>query len=299
MLVLIAYMDESGHSKDPKSRFSGMAGLIAEGDAWEQLEATWNSALAEAGIKNGFHMKDFAHRQGEFKDWKESGRRHLFSKLVTAITDAKAIPVGCVVSLDCFNGAPQLLKDFFHEPYFMSFQMVTRGAALQALPKEVPYVPETVAMVYAYQEEFGATAARAEADNRKAGAAQELWREMKRLTMYGRWMGSYSSEFPKNLCPLQAADLFAYELNKEFENLVNRPQDDMRWALSTILRPIADRGRSHLIQFFDSYEMIRTFLEATGQDSNPELQGLLTVAWTNKLSVRQLLQERIEKHAKD
>jgi hypothetical protein len=160
LFMLKAYMDESGHSRDPKSRFVGMGGLIAECDDWVRFEGDWKAALDDVGLKE-FPMKDFAHSEGQYSGWKEEKRRKHFGALVKAIVSIKVEPVGCVVSLDSFNRAPTHIKEFYLGPYFMAFQTVTRGAALQALP-ENPFAPEpsnleTVAMVYAYQAEFGAS----------------------------------------------------------------------------------------------------------------------------------------------
>ncbi len=80
--MLIAYMDESGHAADPRSKFVGMGGLVAQDSAWNQFETEWHDALAEAGIEGGFHMVDFAGRQGPYKGWEEERRRKLFGTLV-------------------------------------------------------------------------------------------------------------------------------------------------------------------------------------------------------------------------
>jgi hypothetical protein len=290
MSSLIAYMDESGHAKHPQSRFVGMGGLVADCCSWKQLEVEWRAALEEAGINGAFHMRDFAHRRGEFKGWNEQRRQTLFGRLVKSIVDAAAVPVACVVSLDGFNAAPLFLRSFFKDPYHMCFQHVTKGAALQALSTTWPAEQETVAMVYAYQGEFGTTAAQSE-DEQK-GSAQKLWHAMKQ-SYWGQRMGTYESGSPNDLYPLQAADLFAYEITKEFDNLVNRPRDDMRYALRHILRPPTRYHRHHLIEYYDEIEMVRIFMEATGQDSRLDVQQLLTESWMRKLSVRQLLYQRI------
>jgi hypothetical protein len=284
LLVLKAYMDESGHSKDPNSRFVGMGGLIAECDDWIRFEADWKAALDDVRLE-AFHMKDFAHSEGDYFGWVENKRRKHFGALVKAIVSMKVVPVGCVVSLDAYNRAPAFIKEFYLDPYFMAFQQVTKGAALQAVFTENPFVPhepseiETVAMVYAYQAEFGAT---------ESGRAQQLWHAMKNLTNpIGRWMGSYKSEFAKNLYPLQAADLLAYELTKEFENQLSRPDDRMRWALRRIL-PLG--GDQPLLQFYDDLEMIRVFLEATGQEHKaPEL---ITHSFMRKIALRTKINAR-------
>lgn len=35
--MLTAYFDESGHSKDPRSHFCGIGGLIADSASWDSL----------------------------------------------------------------------------------------------------------------------------------------------------------------------------------------------------------------------------------------------------------------------
>jgi hypothetical protein len=297
--MLVAYMDESGHSKDPKSHFCGIGGLVADSAKWETLEVSWGSALREAGVKGAFHMRQFAHRQGEFKGWTEAQRKKLLAKLVETIVELDPVPVGCVIWLDHYNSCPELIRTFYREPYFMAFQTVTKGAALQALPLGTSGTPEGVAMVYASQKEFGATLAGSVGNERQAGAAQQLWLAMKERTTFGPLMGSYGTASPEELCPLQAADLFAYELTKEFENLLKRPNDSMRWPLRKILRPIREQEKRQLIQFFDAHDIVRVFLEATGQDrtDNALIQTLLTQAWAKKIAIRDLLEERIAKFA--
>jgi hypothetical protein len=289
--MLVAYIDESGHSRDPKSHFVGMGGLIADSADWETFTSEWSAALSDAGIQGGeLHMRQFAHSRGPFKGWPEEKRRELMARLVSAIVKIKAVPVGCVVSLEAYNSAPEMLRKFYKEPYFMAFQHVTRGASLQALPKEWPSETETVSMVYATQREFGATKPKDPNANLKKSSAHELWSEMKRLTTYGQWMGEFSTAFPKDRAPLQAADLFAYELVKEYENILKKPESGMRWALKQIL-PLG--GPGPLVQFYDTHEMIRIFLEATGQDQNPEVDGFLTESWLQKIAVRDVLLSRL------
>lgn len=184
--MLVAYMDESGHSQDPKSHFVGMGALIADSGDWDRLTAEWSGALSKAGLTGEFHMRLFAHRRGPFEGWTEARRRSLLAQLVDAIVKIKAVPVACVVSLDAFKGAPEFLQKFYKEPYFMAFQHVTRGASLQALPKDWPPKPETVSMVYAIQKEFGAVTPTDTGAAVKSGSAHELWSAMKKLTMYGQ-----------------------------------------------------------------------------------------------------------------
>lgn len=72
----------------------------------------------------------------------------------------------------------------------------------------------------------------------------------------------------------------------------------MRWALRKILRPTREQEKHPLIQFFDAHDIVRVFLEATGQDkaNNALIQTVLTQAWAKKIAVRHLLEVRIAKY---
>ncbi len=278
--MLIAYIDESGHSRDPKSHFAGMGGLIADSADWETFTSEWSAALSDAGIEGGeFHMRQFAHSIGPFKGWVEEKRRELMARLVGIIVKVKAVPVGCVVSLDAYNAAPKALREFYKGPYYMAFQDVTKGALLQGLPTEWPSNQQTVSMTFATQREFGATTPKDSDANLRKGSAHELWSAMKKLTTYGELMGDFSTAYPKDCLPLQAADLFAYELVKEYENILKGRK--MRWALKQIL-PLG--GQQPLLRFYDRLEMVRIFLEATGQDrsANDELNDFLNCVLVEK-----------------
>jgi hypothetical protein len=140
----------------------------------------------------------------------------------------------------------------FLDPYYIAFQTCTRGAAIEAIFEEPG---ETVAMVYAYHNEYGTNA---------GGRAEKLWHAIKKHYDHGNRMGSYASSTPRDLAPLQAADLFAYELSHEFENRVKRPGDDMRWGL----RQIVGMYRIPIPQIilFDRKELLRRIKESGFED---------------------------------
>ena len=68
---------------------------------------------------------------------------------------------------------------------------------------------------------------------------------------------------PKELVQLQIADLFAYELAKEFENLLKRPNDKMRWGLRQILKN--EHFPTALISLIDRLELLRIIKESNMQ----------------------------------
>jgi hypothetical protein len=258
MLLLTAYMDESGHSADPNTNFAAMAGFVAPFEIFRVAGEIWDKTIKKSPfeLKGPFHMKDFAHFEGEFKGWSEDKRKALFRQLIQVITLSELHPVGAVVSIEDFNSLSECQRTSFRDPYYMTFQICTRGAALEALFHE----PEKVAMVYAYNQERGTTKPQDTYSVDQAGGAEQLWHAMKDMTDYGRWMGTYSSSTPAEVIQLQMADLFVYELTKDFENLKRRPDDPMRWGLRQILT-LADPEFS-MIRLLDRREMLRIVKES-------------------------------------
>lgn len=257
-LKLVAYMDETGHSDDPRCHFAGMAGFVASERHWEGLAEYWKTVMDYFKLTEPFHMKDYAHSRGQFTSWKgdEPKRRSLLNALVQGILAIKPTPVGTIVSIEDFRGLSEEQRSGFKDPYYIAFQRCTRGASLEAMGIE----PETVSMVYSYNHEFGATKAQEFYSVDQSGLAEQLWHSMKSHTDFGKWMGSYASSTPGENIQLQAADLFAYELSKEFEMLRIRPDGQMRWALQQILGLI--KYPFAFISLMDRLELLRIIKES-------------------------------------
>lgn len=259
MLKLTAFFDESGHAGDPNVNVVGMAGFVAPLAEWINFNERWKDILTVAGILGPFHMKDFVHSKGEFKSWKgdEGKRKLLLRRLIEIITETNATPIGSAVLLRDFASLTPEQRSQFLDPYYICFQTCTRGAAIKATFEEQD---ESVSMVYAFQEEFGAN---------KDGRARQLWDTMKHSVSFaniGQRMESYASDNPADKLPLQAADLFAYELCHEFENHVKRPNDKMRWGLRQILKMY--RTPIPFIRMFDRKELLRLVSESQMPDQS-------------------------------
>lgn len=147
-------MDETGHSDDPNLEYVGMAGFVAPSGTWEVFDDGWRGLMKNAGLGEPFHMKDFAHSQGQFESWRrnEDIRRAFFASALKLITDTAATPIGAIVSLSSFRSLTERQQNSFLDPYYVAFQTCTRGAAIQAVFEQPG---ETVAMCYAYQDEYG------------------------------------------------------------------------------------------------------------------------------------------------
>ncbi len=256
---LTSYMDETGHADDPVLNFAGMAGFVAPLKIWEAFGRLWQDVLDKAGLKEPFHMNEFAQSTCQFKSWKGNKERReaLFGQLVELIVTAKLRPIGAIVSIRDFESLSRAQRESFKDPYYIAFQICTRGGALEGA---ICDPPEKVVMVYSFNKEFGVVKPRGKYSVDQSGSAEQLWHVMRRSTNFGKWMGAYSSSTPTEIVQLQAADLLAYELAKEFENQIKRPKDSMRWGLKRIL-PLAGFPYP-MLRLLDRAELLRIVQES-------------------------------------
>jgi hypothetical protein len=224
----LSFVDESGHSRDPNRNCLCLAGLLATEDAWKAFDPEWHAACEEEGLKEAFHMMDFAARKREFKGWPEERRRRLLGKLIGIIRKAQAIPIGSVVMLRGPDALSEQLQKHYRDSHFIAFQPLTYHIAVAASMMD-PVVgpgPGPVTMAYAHHPEHS---------NGLSGTGK-LWDAVREYNqIVALFMQSYVSETPKECTPLQAADLWAYELGHHFERI--RPEaKPPRWPFQEFVK---------------------------------------------------------------
>ncbi len=209
-----------------------MAGLLATETAWKAFDAEWRSACDDESLTEPFHMKDFAASKGQFKGWTEEKRRRLLGKLIASIRDARAVPIGSVVSVKDFRGFQPRLRAKLRDPHFMAFQPLTYNIAVAA-GMEMP--PGRVTMMYAHHPEHSVGLANTEA----------LWKSLRKHNPIIAWfMESYVSGEPTEHSPLQAADLWAYELGHHFQ-VIRPARKTPRWPFQQFVEMGLNYGFTH------------------------------------------------------
>jgi len=73
MAMFTVYFDTSGKPYAPGVMFS--SGFVSTIGKWSKFEEEWLELLAEFGIKNPFHMTEFAGGHGQFSAWKDDLKR--------------------------------------------------------------------------------------------------------------------------------------------------------------------------------------------------------------------------------
>jgi hypothetical protein len=147
--------------------FHGHGWPCAPAAAWIEFDGRWQAILDEYCEGKPFHATDFANQSELFKGWEEEKRRKFFGGLVRTIKESGARPFGVVVYLDAYeticHGIPAVRQTLV-DPYYLCFQDVTRAAAVSLIGYSIDHLDnweefeknERVAMVYAYQKQFGA-----------------------------------------------------------------------------------------------------------------------------------------------
>jgi hypothetical protein len=260
MLFMTAYFDESGDSEDPTKNFMGMAGFIAPAAVWKQVEEEWDAVInaPEFALNEYFHMKDFAHNKGQFKEgWDKPRKDKLHQALIAVLVKAELVPVGAIVHLEAFESLTGQQCANFKSAYVLTAQECIGLASIKA---RILMASEKVSMVFARQETYGAVEAKGPDNPDQSGDIEKLFYAIKNLTEHGKWIGSYGSSRPQESIPLQAADMFAYELTKEFETILQDPPPrKMRHSLRELLRA---GGNTPLIRLFDRYYLLRSIRDS-------------------------------------
>ena len=235
----LSFVDESGHAKDPNLSYLCLAGLLSTEAAWRECDGEWRTACAAEGLREPFHMKDFAASRGQFEGWGEGKRRHLLGALISAISRARAIPIGSVVSIKGFNALPPRVRQGFRDPHFLAFQSLTYQIAVAASAEREP---GPVTMVYAHHPEHSGG----------PGSTRKLWEAVRKHNpIVALFMESYACGQQEEHSGFQAADLWAWELRHHFE--VIRPARRMpRWPFRQFFKLGLNYSFTHdFISYYD------------------------------------------------
>jgi len=217
MAMFAAYFDESG-TKDSKA--IAVAGYISTVDQWKRFEGEWRDVLQEANIPF-FHMAKYESRWGHYKPWSDFKRKMILEKLILAIRNRTRMPIGVAVSVADYEKVygPSPLINVYTFCALQCISLVGKWAERSGYQELIAYFLESGA---GYNCELDAlTSLISGSDARK--------REFR--------FGSLTTANKRDVLPLQAADVHAYETYKEMVNRILpatrlKPQ---RWSALALL----------------------------------------------------------------
>ena len=192
------YYDESGEY-DFKGTLVNITigGLFAPLDRWQAFDGAWQKALADEGLTY-FHMSDFEAWKRPFDFKLSNGERDKakHNRLLTALLD---ILLDQVDGLYAFGAVSMYDPDKPPLTHAALMEDCVGGAIKNAVLDVADFYQEPLNLVFGKQKHFGESKIRRFVDFYDYGDEQ------------GRIRSSRMAE-PKDVRPLQAADILAYEM---------------------------------------------------------------------------------------
>ncbi|MCI0596779.1 MAG: DUF3800 domain-containing protein [candidate division Zixibacteria bacterium] len=241
MALFQAYFDESGTNAG--SPIVVLAGFIGNLARWEKFNQKWLKILQPAGIKI-FHATDCFNGRREFEGWLEETRRPFIEDLIGVIKNIR--PITYLVRTGDFQ---QVKKDYTdprivaYTPYKLCFDRCLLN--LDGWANRAPGRDEISVFFEDSPEKHNTEVMR-------------LYEEaMRSPLLKGKHKISRIAFIPKSVgIPLQAADLFAWELRKYHTDLMMHSGRPLRKSLRAIFQN-NPKGEGELLdrkkikEFFD------------------------------------------------
>jgi hypothetical protein len=206
VVVLKAFLDES---YDGKGDVYTVAGFISTPLKWDAFTRQWRRVLRRFGVRV-FHMADLQSREGEFKKgWSGEQKRIDFLQELTAIIERRVIAgiSSSVIVADFQNVLVSQLKATgynraLREPYVYCLQ-----ATLEQLVNRANWKSQTACFCdWRDPKDRARKLARQHCDNLR-----------ERYPDWEAWLLGPEFVHKEVYVPLQAADLFAYEMFKHID----------------------------------------------------------------------------------
>ncbi|MGP8049966.1 MAG: DUF3800 domain-containing protein [Desulfobaccales bacterium] len=214
MAILRAYFDDSGDEDDPQAMASSLCGYIGHLENWQYFENEWQKTLKSHDVPY-LHMKEFAHFKKPFKKYKHDtvARDNLLKDLVKVISDSQL--EGIVSGVD--------LKDLrdYNEGDGINYMAYSLNlyTCMWIIGNDWP---QTIVEMF-------------------LGKTNDVYNKIQMATRYARADTQYPKDdyiqvHPINkhlsfrdILPLQAADLLAYETRKDDTTTINRYEGVSVW----------------------------------------------------------------------
>jgi hypothetical protein len=205
MVMLACYFDAS---TGPGSDALSVAGYVAPVDQWGRFQREWKEWLDEFGVIH-FHMTDWESKWGEFRGWTDDKKHRLFQKLVGTLRLRFHLGVSAAVIVSDYHAVRPLITS----PEDREMSAYT-FCAIQCFHRI-----EVWADKHRYHDPIAYILEGGDNHDGEIYALESLIRKSEARKRRFRY-GSLTFADKRQLNPLQAADILAYETWKEMENFV-------------------------------------------------------------------------------
>jgi hypothetical protein len=207
--MFTAALDASGSSEH---LIFVVAGFAAPNSAWDEFCKEWKARLAQDGL-DYFHIREYAHSLGPWRDWKGDVRRRngLYGDLMGIIKSHASRKFGSVVAPSKLNVIDKDLREHFNIGAYPLAGRTMAAAIRRWMTRDKILGP--FRMVFEYGDEGrGKLMKRFESDD----------------------LPKPEFRMKKDFCPLQAADILAYEIFNAAEKAERNQLKSLRWALGEL-----------------------------------------------------------------
>jgi hypothetical protein len=191
VMTLWAFFDESGwhapRDEGGRLRKLTVGGCLASFESWEAFSLEWSSALAAMGLSH-FHMADFEARQPPYDTWAGDQRKYRLNVLLGILGGKDRYAYSYTNYMRTTDNTSSIYERCAHD-----------------LLVDLSMYDEEFAIVFAHHPEFG----------RHTQLLDFLLNQG-----LGKTIKSLSIALPADTCPLQAADIVAYESSREERDIV-------------------------------------------------------------------------------
>ncbi len=219
--MLAVYLDDSGTS--PTDPVAVVAGYLATEKMWNEFEKRWTVLLSKYNIKI-LHRADLESYKGEFKNWDEQRRVEFLKKAHAIIRRCTYTAVGSSLVKSDYD---LIIKNHEILRRFGIFSWCAQGA-LSGVRMWCDSRNVNSPIQYVFE-------AGTEGSSQFANLLESYYRDdnCRADNRIGGW-----SFLPKQVIPLQAADVVAYEFFRYVKNeVVDNKRRRIRLSLIDLFRP--------------------------------------------------------------
>lgn len=198
MAMLTLYLDES-YSHPPAPLVYTVAGYIATVDEWRKFQKEWRGELDRAGI-DFFHMAKYEARKKEYEDWSNEKRVEVLRRLHRTIHRRVLTGFAASVVVADYNEViNHNIRRGYGEPH--EFAVISCMKYIRTWGNQKGH-HEPIAYVL-------------ESGSDRQKIVNTVFNHMDEEQRREYRIGSWTFADKRDLNPLQAADILAYEMTKE------------------------------------------------------------------------------------
>lgn len=249
--MLIAYLDESYNHRTEKNPNDPLiytvACCVSTRERWSRFSKQWKSALRSMGLDH-FHMTHFENRKGDYEHWGDLTRHAFFRRLKIIIKEnvlyTTTLSVNCADYDELIKG--EMRTEWGKTYYGFDVRLILKHLGEWA--DETGY-QGTIHYVFAELNKQGSELDRIFRLCLSRPDVRERYR------LHGMW----TKGLMRDVVQLQAADVFAYELNKRAVNHFGTGKKTVRKTLD-----LFQYERNRLAPLYISRKEILKLFKATG-----------------------------------